>query len=143
MKFKELHIIFPHQLFKNTPVLEKIDNILLIEEYLFFNQYKFHKQKIAFHRASMKAYAEYLNGKNKTVEYIDAVDKKSDVRKLLPYLKDEGAKTIHIIDPTDNYLEKHIKNAAEGLDIKWYENPLFINTKDDLEFAKKLSKKIK
>ncbi|RZN79034.1 MAG: cryptochrome/photolyase family protein, partial [Winogradskyella sp.] len=118
-----------------------IDNILLIEEYLFFNQYKFHKQKIAFHRASMKAYAEYLNGKNKTVEYIDAVDKKSDVRKLLPYLKDEGAKTIHIIDPTDNYLEKHIKNAAEGLDIKWYENPLFINTKDDLSSFFKPTKK--
>lgn len=138
---KATHIIFPHQLFKNTSVLEEINNVLLVEEYLFFNQYKFHKQKLAFHRASMKTYAKYLKEKGKTVKYIDAIDEKSDVRKLLPFLKDEGVETIHIIDPTDNWLEKHIKNAAEGLDIKWSENPLFINTKVDLSSFFKPTKK--
>ncbi|WP_306420472.1 cryptochrome/photolyase family protein [uncultured Winogradskyella sp.] len=141
MNIKEIHIIFPHQLFKTTAVLEQVDTIYLVEEYLFFNQYKFHKQKIAFHRASMKAYAKYLKEEGKTVKYIDATDQKSDVRKLLPYLKKEGVEIVHIIDPTDNWLEKHIKNAAEGLDIKWSENPLFINTKGDLSSFFKSTKK--
>ena len=141
MNVKELHIIFPHQLFKNTSVLEEIDNVLLIEEYLFFNQYKFHKQKIAFHRASMKAFAKYLTSKGKSVDYLDAADKKSDIRKLLPYLKDKNVEIIHIIDPTDNYLEKRIKNYSEGIDIKWYDNPLFINTKAELSSFFKPTKK--
>jgi len=141
MNVKELHIIFPHQLFKNTSVLEEIDNVLLVEEYLFFKQYKFHKQKIAFHRASMKAFAKYLTSKGKSVDYFDATDKKSDIRKLLPYLKDKSVEIIHIIDPTDNYLEKRIKNYSEGIDIKWYDNPLFINTKAELSSFFKPTKK--
>ena len=32
----------------------------------------------------------------------------SDIRKLLPKLEEEGTSKIHIIDPTDNWLEKHI-----------------------------------
>lgn len=138
---KEIYIIFPHQLFKTSEVLENVDTVYLVEEYLFFNQYKFHKQKIAFHRASMKAYTDYLESKGKSVTYIQAIDKLSDVRELLPHLKDEGAETIHIINPTDNWLEKHVNNSSEGLTIEWYENPLFINSKDDLKSFFKPSKK--
>ena len=69
---KAINIIFPHQLFLESPILENNNEIYLIEEYLFFKQYQFHKQKIAFHRASMKAYQAYLQSLNKTVHYIDA-----------------------------------------------------------------------
>ncbi|MBT8245157.1 MAG: cryptochrome/photolyase family protein [Winogradskyella sp.] len=141
MNTKEIHIIFPHQLFKNTPVLEEIDNVLLVEEYLFFNQHKFHKQKLAFHRASMKAYANYLRSEDKNVTYIDATDKRSDIRILLPHLNEEGTEIVHLINPTDNWLEKHINNVSKNLKIKWYHNPLFINTKEDLSSFFKPSKK--
>ncbi|TYA78408.1 cryptochrome/photolyase family protein [Seonamhaeicola marinus] len=132
MHTPNVHIIFPHQLFKTTTVLKEIDTIYLVEEYLFFKQYKFHKQKIAFHRASMKAYCDYLESIGKTVTYVEAISEDSDIRKLLPKLLKRGTKTIHIIDPTDNWLEKHIKSSTSGMKIKWYENPLFINTKGDL-----------
>lgn len=138
---KEIHIIFPHQLFKTSEVLKHIGVIYLVEEYLFFNQYKFHKQKIAFHRASMKAYADYLENMGKSVTYIEAKDTLSDVRELLPNLKNEGVETIHIIDPTDNYLERRLKEKSDNLEVKWYDNPLFINTKDDLESFFKPTKK--
>lgn len=138
---KEIQIIFPHQLFKTSDVLDKVDAVYLVEEYLFFSQYKFHKQKIAFHRASMKAYADYLENKEKPVTYIDAIDKFSDIRELLPYLKSEGVETIHVIDPTDNYLERRIKERSESLEVIWYNNPLFINTKDDLKSFFKPTKK--
>jgi deoxyribodipyrimidine photolyase-related protein len=141
MKSNQVHLIFPHQLFKTTEVLNKIDNIILIEEYLFFNHYKFHQQKIAFHRASMKAYEAYLIKKGKKVNYIDAKDELSDVRKLLPNLAKEGVLEVHMIDPTDNWLQKHIHQFKGNLEITWYTNPLFINTKEELSSFFKSTKK--
>lgn len=138
---KDIHIIFPHQLFKTSEVLDKVDHIYLVEEFLFFSHYKFHKQKLVFHRASMKNYASYLENQGKKVTYIEAIDKHSDIRKLLPSLKEQGGETVHIIDPTDNWLEKHINENSDGMTIKWYNNPLFINTKEELGDFFKADKK--
>ena len=141
MPKEEIHIIFPHQLFKTTEVFDKVDEFILIEEYLFFNQYKFHKQKIAFHRATMKAYEDFLIKKDKKVSYIDAKNELSDIRKLLPNLTKDGVSKIHIINPTDNWLEKHIHQSKGDLEIVWYNNPLFINTKEELSSFFKPTKK--
>ncbi|WP_203258137.1 cryptochrome/photolyase family protein [Hyunsoonleella ulvae] len=141
MQDTQIHIIFPHQLFKTSEVLNHVDAIILIEEYLFFRQYKFHKQKIAFHRASMKAYQAYLESLDKHVTYIEAEEETSDVRQLLPELKQQGVSTLHIIDPTDNWLEKHITSSAQDINIEWYNNPLFINTKEELSSFFKPAKK--
>jgi deoxyribodipyrimidine photolyase-related protein len=136
-----IHIIFPNQLFKNSEILDKVEDIILIEEYLYFNQYKFHKQKIAFHRATMKAYENHLTKKEKNVTYISAKNQLSDVRKLLSKLNQDGISEIHIIDPTDNWLEKHINESKGGIKINWYDNPLFINTKKELSTFFKPTKK--
>lgn len=141
MRKTEHILLFPHQLFQNSQILNIDADIYLIEEYLFFKHYKFHKQKIAFHRASMKSYEDYLTSKGKTVNYIEATSDLCDVRKLIPKLIAEGSKTLHIIDPTDNWLEKHIKSTSKDITIKWYESPLFINTKKDLSSFFKPSKK--
>ena len=141
MATKEIHIIFPHQLFKTTTILDKVDTIYLVEEYLFFNQYKFHQQKIAFHRASMKAYEDFLIQKDKKVEYIDAINEFSDIRNLLPELEKNGISRIHLIDPTDNWLTKHIKENKGDLEIVWHYNPLFINNKEELTSFFKPTKK--
>mgnify|MGYP001628061092 CR=1 FL=1 len=61
---KAINIIFPHQLFENSELINSGHETYLIEEYLFFRQYKFHKQKITFHRASMKAYEIHLQELN-------------------------------------------------------------------------------
>ena len=45
---------------------------LLIEEFLFFRHYKFHKQKLVLHRASMKYYEGYLLENGVKVTYIDS-----------------------------------------------------------------------
>jgi deoxyribodipyrimidine photolyase-related protein len=62
----KIGIIFPHQLFEHNLLAIKCDTIYLIEEWLYFRQYNFHKQKIAFHRASMKFYESYLQSKKLT-----------------------------------------------------------------------------
>ena len=134
-------LLFPHQLFKDTPILNLNCDVYLVEEFLFFSHYKFHKQKIAFHRASMKAYADFLKDKGLSVNYIEATSETSDVRELIPELIHKGLETLHIIDPSDNWLEKHIKSVSESIAVEWYESPLFINTKEELSSFFKPSKK--
>lgn len=138
---QEVSILFPHQLFKEADILEQGQTIYLVEEYLFFTHYNFHKQKLAFHRASMKAYQAYLESHGKSVEYIDTMDKRSDIRELIRSLRKEGVEKLHIIDPTDNWLTKHINSVSDSVEIIWHENPLFINTKDELSGFFKATKK--
>ena len=61
---EEVTIVFPHQLFKDHPAIAPGRTVYLIEEVLFFKQLNFHQQKLVLHRASMKAYEQYLIHKN-------------------------------------------------------------------------------
>ncbi len=124
-------LIFPHQLFKETDYLDNSQPVFLVEEFLFFKQYKFHKQKIALHRASMKFYEEYLHEANFKVEYIESSSLLSDVRKLMKYLEKENFTKILITDVCDNWLEERIRNTK--LKVEILDSPLFINTRDDLK----------
>ena len=45
---KSLNLVFPHQLFQNSPIFENKEPIYLVEEYLFFKHYKFHNKKLLF-----------------------------------------------------------------------------------------------
>lgn len=130
---KAVNLIFPHQLFSKSPLLENDYPIYLVEEYLFFKHYAFHKQKIAFHRATMKCYEDRLKKDNQSVVYIDSENNLSDIRLLIEHLNNEGVTEYHVIDPVDNWLEKHLKSSLDGNKLVTYNNPLFINTPDDLK----------
>ena len=129
---KAINIIFPHQLFLNNPILKNNNEIYLIEEFLFFKQYKFHKQKIAFHRASMKAYQSYLQSLNLKVNYIESNNILSDIRQFKQEIKSRNIKTINIIDPDDDWLEQRIKALSNNCEINTQANPQFLNKKEDL-----------
>lgn len=128
---KNVGIIFPNQLFK-TITFEKTDKIYLVEEWLFFKQYLFHKQKIAFHRATMKFYEDYLKKKGFEVTYIEATEKQSDINELLPKLKKDGFERIAVYQPVDNWLEKRLRRYEPELQFSWIENPLFIQTEAEI-----------
>lgn len=131
---KSAFLIFPHQLFEDIKALEN-KYIFLIEESLFFNQFKFHKQKIVFHRASMKFYESYLKQKGLKVNYIDDQSELSDIRELITYLKKQNYESIHFHEVTDNWLEKRIKTTAAKFNLNTieYQTPLFINSKKENE----------
>lgn len=139
----EVNLIFPHQLFEESPLPLNQHPVYIVEEYLFFKQYAFHKQKIAFHRASMKKYAAFLEAKGVKLHYIHAQEEISDVRELIPALAELGISHIHFIDPTDNWLEKHIKTAAaaSGTTYSIYTNLLFLNSPEELQDFFKPGKK--
>ena len=128
----EVNIIFPHQLFLKSPLLENGNEIYLIEEFLFFKQYKFHKQKIAFHRASMKAYQSHLQDLDLTVHYIDSDNVLSDIRLFSQEIKAKNIHTLNLIEPTDDWLEQRVQSLSSLSTINTHTNPLFLNSKEDL-----------
>ena len=129
----EASIIFPHQLFKKNTALHKGRKIFLTEEFLYFKQYNFHQQKLLLHRACMKSYAAYLIKEGYQVEYIESIDEKNDIRKLLESLKKENIETIHITEVVDYLLDKRITNACKKnhIEIKQYQTPAFLNSRQE------------
>ena len=132
---RQINLVLPHQLFKNSPLLNNNSTFYLVEEYLFFKQYPFHKQKIAFHRSSMKKYADYLKKEKYDVCYIESIEPISDIRLLIPKLKKNGVKQINYIDPVDFWIQKRLISCCskENLILKKFSSPLFINTENDLK----------
>lgn len=134
MMNESVGLIFPHQLFQSHAIYHQCDRLILIEEQLFFKEFAFHKQKLAFHRSSMRAHEEFLSGKGMHIDYIESFDPRSDIKLLIAEISESGTSNIHIINPTDNWLEKKISSAIKltSLNLIEYENPLFINTRKDL-----------
>lgn len=132
---KTVNLIFPHQLFKKSPLLDAEYPVYLIEEFLFFKQYAFHKQKIAFHRATMKQYEAFLKSKKIKVFYIEVQQAIADIRLLIPYLKSEKITHIKYIDPVDNWLQKRIEKQCTLAQVERtvFDTPMFLNTKEDLK----------
>lgn len=127
-------ILFPHQLFEQNILAEICDTIYLVEEWLFFQQYNFHKQKIVFHRASMKFYESYLLSKGINVVYIDSNETLSDIRKLIPFLKHLSVDSMEYIDTTDDWLEKRLRQAciSHHMAMNKHETPMFLNSSEEI-----------
>ena len=127
---KEITLVFPHQLFKSHPAIANGRTVYLIEEKLFFSQYNFHQQKLVMHRASMKAYAQFLATQNISVKYIEASDALADISKLINHLQQQQVTHIYFADVADYLLCKRITAASTQHDIKLVEHasPNFLNT---------------
>ena len=127
---KEAAIIFPHQLFKNHPAIKKGREIYLVEEWLYFNQFNFHQKKLMLHRASMKAYEAYLVKNGFEVVYVEAVEKRADIRVLLSFFAEQKVGSLHYAEVTDEWLQQRIENSCKKyqLKIQQYRTPNFLNS---------------
>ena len=135
---KKIGLVFPHQLYKNSTLVEECEKIYLIEDDLYFNQYKFHKQKLVLHRASMKYYADYISDKT-SVTYIQSTDKVS----LESILEKNQKNQIHYFISDDYLLGKRINRFIKKYNVEsiQYENPNFINTQKEVADLLKVQKK--
>ncbi|NNE25975.1 MAG: cryptochrome/photolyase family protein [Saprospiraceae bacterium] len=137
-----VHLILPNQLFEN-PFYEN-GPCYLIEEVLFFNQFNFHRTKLAYHRASMKAYQDYLSDKGVDVRYIETTSDASDIRVLISELQKEGIQKIEMYHPEDDWLQRRIKKSSSdsNIEVKYHDSPHFLNShEDNKSFFKKDKKK--
>ena len=131
VKLEEVNLIFPNQLFEKSPLFDKNVKTFLIEEYLFFKHFKFHKKKIFFHRVSMKKYYDFCLDYFDDLEYIDSYNENSDIRVLLNMLLSKKTKKINYIDPCDNWLNKRIKKFSKALNINIIKSPQFLNSNEE------------
>lgn len=146
---KEATLIFPHQLFRKNPAVSKDRKIFLIEDPLFFGDVryplKFHKKKILFHRASMKAYFNYLKYSGFNVEYVEyKMLKNFETTNYLPeFFRNQKLQLIHFTDVTDFILEKRIGRLSEKseIELKKYSTHMFLTEEKFLRkyFSKKKS----
>lgn len=127
----EVSIIFPHQLFEDNPCLDVKREIYLVEEFLFFSQFKFHKQKLAYHRATMKFYQTFLLDSGYKVHYIEAKNDLHDARSLLAHLKKTNVKKIHLCEVIDDWLLQRLEDTKIELEV--HTTPMFLNTDAELK----------
>jgi deoxyribodipyrimidine photolyase-related protein len=123
-------IILPNQLFKQNPILAPDRMVFLVEEWHYFNQYNFHKEKLVLHRASMKFYEQYLKEQGLKVVYIEANQDNNKCEKLIDSFKNYKISEIHLINPIDNWVSKKIQSACQqnNIELEIYDNPNFLNT---------------
>lgn len=131
---KTAALIYPHQLFKATPVLTSVDVAYLIEEPLLFTQFAFHKQKLVLHRASMKVYEHELKKQKIDVRYIESseVEKTAQIGEIL---KGDEIDSIVYIDPVDDWLETRLLRSlkANRIEHTRVDSPMFINSAEEID----------
>ena len=74
-----------------------------------------------------------LKEKGAALNYIEAHEAAHDLRELMVQLSNRGIDTLHVIDPTDTYAKQRLQKGAlhQGIELIWYDNPLFLNTPAD------------
>lgn len=132
---KQILLLFPHQLFQDSEVIDKNKVICLLEDDYFFSKFSFHKKKLIFHRASMKAYAEKLSQMGHTIIYFEFPVVRDENNGIFAYLKKNSIEHCCYIDPTDTHLEAELIKTAARKNIKLtrYESESFLAKSNEIE----------
>ena len=107
---KTIFLIFPTQLFSDINNL-KNKEIYLIEEPRYFTDYKYHKLKLAYHRATMKNYEKYLINKKINVKYFNFDKVKNN------FYKNISNNNIEFYELCDNILQDKLKKKLKNITI--------------------------
>jgi len=105
-------LIYPHQMFDDHPALVNVSQVVLVEEPLLFSQYRFHRQKLIFHRATMMQFSAGLQKRKLKVHYIEA-SRLTDTAAIAAVLKDLGIRSVQYVDPCDDWLATRLAAALE------------------------------
>ncbi len=130
-------LILPHQLFDPHPALSRKARVYLVEAPRFFRDeevpLRFHRQKLALHRASLKAYQELLTSRGHTVRYVD-FSPDPQMAELWELLRQDGVEVLRVADPADASLEQKLVGGAKaaGLKLEVTETPAFICSKEEV-----------
>jgi deoxyribodipyrimidine photolyase-related protein len=132
----EAVLIYPHQLFEENALCTKDRVVFVIEEPLFFTQYRFHTQKLVLHRASMRAYYDTLVQTGHSVHYVESKDIET-TKDIVTILQSHDIEKVYLYDVVDDWLERRLSLACKENAIEYsvVETPLFLtDTKSFLEY---------
>ena len=79
-----------------------------------------------------------------TVHYVESADEHSDVRRLFPFLAEQGVKEVHVYDVVDDWLSRRMHSAAHqhGIVLQVYPSPMFMETAEDVLHYSKGKKRL-
>lgn len=121
-------LVFPHQLFPDVPQTLPASDMFWVEDPLFFQQYRFHRQKLMLHRASMKWHFDRtVVPKGSRKHYVDASSLRSS-GDLIPILQSHGIQQAYMFDPEDDYLSRRLGAAMRkaGIPLVVHPSPNFL-----------------
>ncbi len=132
---KNAFLIFPHQLFEDSTLFSETQLVIIVEDYHFFGRMNFHKQKLIFHRATMKAYAATLKKKGFDVKYFEYPLCIDGLEKVFAFCKKHEIKTINMFDVVDFDLTKRLKKEAKHhhVALAVHESPAFLLSQKDVK----------
>lgn len=127
-------ILFPIDLYENISYI-KNKTVFLVEEELYFDRHakklgslRFNVLKPVYHRATMKAYYDYLKSKKIKVMYIELGD---DWINRIKKIYNEKKDKLEFFDPVDRYLENKISSNFQEYYI--IDTPRFMLSIDDMQ----------
>jgi deoxyribodipyrimidine photolyase-related protein len=109
-------LIFPHQLFDDHPALTDGEQVILVEEPLFFRQYRFHRKKLILHRASMRRFAQRLRDRGHRVHLVPSSELPATAD-IAPWLKHHRITHVRYVDPCDDWLCSRLAAALANQQI--------------------------
>lgn len=124
-------VVFPHQLFDTHPGLARGRRVFVVEEQLFFRDWrypaKFHQHKLMLHRASMRAYAARLQQRGYDVTYI-AYQPDPRMAYLFAPLRRAGIRDVVVAELADYMLEQRLRRfaAQHGMHVNEVDSPGFL-----------------
>ena len=116
-------LILPTQLYEEILNMKEFNNIYLYEHPYYFNHFKFHKQKLILHRATMKNFQDKLVEHNFNVTYINFNQR---------FYKKMKCNNIMLYGTADHYIhDKFINNLKNnGIKFELIKNHKFLNDKN-------------
>ncbi len=147
---KQALLLYPNQLFAADSLPKEIDEVVLVEEPLFFGtdkQYRsyMHKQKLIFHRSTMRRYMEEeLWPVGYQVDYIE-MHRLTETGDIIEKLKD--FEKIYFFELNDDVLRRRLVSAIsshpEGPEYEVLKSPSFYLSNQECEkfFANKAKSK--
>ena len=131
-------LIYPHQLFDEHPAARNADACVLVEEPLYFTQYRFHAKKLILHRAAMQNYAAKLRAAGYAIHYA-SMDELGSTGEIVEVLTRIGATSVVVVDVCDDWLDQRLCAAlrAANIELSVIDDPSFL-TSDEV-FAQQAS----
>jgi deoxyribodipyrimidine photolyase-related protein len=103
-------LIYPHQLFAGHPALAGVSRAVLVEEPLLFRNYRFHRQKLILHRATMQRFAAGLRRRQVEVHTVEA-GQLADTAAIAEVLQRLHITSVRYVDPCDDWLSARLGDA--------------------------------
>ncbi|MGQ9687765.1 MAG: cryptochrome/photolyase family protein [Desulfobaccales bacterium] len=131
-------LVLPHQLFEPHPALSRDKVVYLLEAPRYFSEpevpLRFHRQKLALHRAGLKAFYDRLSRRGYEVQYLEYAPH-MEMAGLWERLRRDGIEVLELADPVDHLMTNRLAAGAEagGLKLIIHESPAFLCSRAEIQ----------